>query len=79
MNSNTDFFRTYDPLDDFLFAGYMASKGCEKQLNSLINGILTENNEDSILELEIISNKLLPGEIEGNKSCILDLRSISPN
>ena len=79
MNSNVDFFRTYDPLDDFLFAGYMASKGCEKQLNSLINGILTENNEDSILELEIISNKLLPGEIEGNKSCILDLRSISPN
>ena len=79
MNSNVDFFRTYDPLDDFLFAGYMASKGCEKQLNSLINGILAENNEDSILELEIISNKLLPGEIEGNKSCILDLRSISPN
>jgi predicted transposase/invertase (TIGR01784 family) len=54
----------------------MASDGREKQLKSFINAVLKENN-DSIEFIEIIENKLISGEIKGQKNCILDLRSVS--
>nr|WP_225370024.1 Rpn family recombination-promoting nuclease/putative transposase [Methanobrevibacter arboriphilus] len=69
--------RGYDPLYDFLFSNYMASKGCERQLTGLINAILVENNEESVFNLEIIDNKFLSGKVVNNKNCILDLRSKS--
>lgn len=76
MSFNNE-IRNYDPLYDFLFMGYMASSGCERQLTSLINAILVENDENLVSELEIVDNKSLPANIMGKKSCILDLRSVA--
>lgn len=62
---------------DFLFSSYMASKGCERQLNGLVNAILVENNEYNVFDLKIVDNKFLSGKVADNKNCILDLRSKS--
>ena len=72
-----EFLRGYDPLYDFLFSNYMASEGCERQLTSLINAILVENNENIIFDLKIVDNKFLSGKVANNRNCILDLRSKS--
>jgi hypothetical protein len=49
----------------------MASKGMENQLKSFINSVIMENN-DLIASVDIIANKLIAGEINGKKNCILD-------
>ncbi|MDR2624324.1 MAG: Rpn family recombination-promoting nuclease/putative transposase [Methanobrevibacter sp.] len=37
--------RFFDPLDDYLFSQYMASKGMENQLKSFINAVILENDD----------------------------------
>ncbi|MDR2829857.1 MAG: Rpn family recombination-promoting nuclease/putative transposase [Methanobrevibacter sp.] len=77
-NNNWRIFimRSFSPLDDYLFSQYMASKGMENQLKSFINSVIMENN-DIVVSIDIIANKLIAGEIKGKKNCILDLRSVA--
>jgi hypothetical protein len=49
----------------------MASKGMGNQLNSFINSVIMENN-DLLVSIDIIANKLIVDEISGKKNCILD-------
>jgi len=70
-------YKDYDPLNDALFSKYMASKGCEKQFLSFINAILKCHGEEKVNSIEIIDNKVLYPVIDGQKTCILDLRSVT--
>ncbi|MDR3290795.1 MAG: Rpn family recombination-promoting nuclease/putative transposase [Methanobrevibacter sp.] len=70
--------RSFNPLDDYLFSQYMASEGMESKLKSFINAVILED-DDSIDSIDIIANKMIAGEIKGKKTCILDLRSESPD
>ena len=73
----TDEYEDYDPLNDILFSKYMASKGCEKQFLSFINAVFSYHNEETVNDIKIINNKVLYPEIKGQKTCFLDLRSIT--
>jgi predicted transposase/invertase (TIGR01784 family) len=66
-----------DPLNDFVFSKFMASEGCEKILLSFFNSVFQEIGIDIVEAIDIIDNKFISADIKGNKSCILDLRSIA--
>ena len=70
-------YKNYDPLNDALFSKYMASKESRKQFLSFINAIFTYHNEKEINDIKIINNKVLYPVIDGQKTCVLDLRSIT--
>jgi predicted transposase/invertase (TIGR01784 family) len=64
-------------MNDFLFSKFMASEGCEKILLSFFNSIFQEIEIEIIKNIDIIDNKFISADIKGNKSCILDLRSVA--
>jgi predicted transposase/invertase (TIGR01784 family) len=66
-----------NPLNDFLFQKYLGEKGDEEQLLSLLNAILARTNKNNLEKVEIIENKTLTPDIVGNKTSILDVRSIT--
>ncbi len=67
----------FDPMNDFLFSKFMASKGCEKTLLSFFNSVFNEIGIDLVGVIDIIDNKFISADIKGNKSCALDLRSVT--
>ncbi|MCL2115884.1 MAG: Rpn family recombination-promoting nuclease/putative transposase [Methanobrevibacter sp.] len=55
----------------------MASEGCEKRLLSFFNSVFHDVGIKSIENIDIVDNKFISADIKGNKSCILDLRSLA--
>ncbi|MDR2966607.1 MAG: Rpn family recombination-promoting nuclease/putative transposase [Methanobacteriaceae archaeon] len=66
----------FDPMNDFLFSKFMGSEGCEKILLSFFNSVFQEVGIKVMESVDIVDNKFISADIKGNKSCILDLRSV---
>jgi hypothetical protein len=66
-----------NPLNDYMFLKVMGEKGDEEQLCSFLNAVLKREGQDAIKSVEIIENKMLAAEVVGDKTSILDLRSIT--
>jgi predicted transposase/invertase (TIGR01784 family) len=66
-----------NPLNDYLFLKYMGEKGDEEQLLAFLNAVLQRTGKGSLKSVEIIENKTLTAEIIGNKTSILDIRSVT--
>jgi predicted transposase/invertase (TIGR01784 family) len=68
-----------NPLNDYLFMKYMGEKGDEEQLLAFLNVVLQRTSRSGITSVEIVENKALSAEIIGDKSSILDVRSVMPD
>jgi predicted transposase/invertase (TIGR01784 family) len=66
-----------NPLNDYMFLKIMGEKGDEEQLCSFLNAVLEREGQDTIKSVEIIENKIMTAEIIGDKTSILDVRSIT--
>jgi len=66
----------YNPLNDFLFLKYMAEKGCEQSLMSFINALFNEYGK-KVDDIKLISDKVIPVKLKGEKGCFVDLRAES--
>jgi predicted transposase/invertase (TIGR01784 family) len=64
-----------NPLNDYLFLKVMGEKGDEEQLCSFLNAVLGRKGQDALESLEIIENKVMPAEVIGDKTSILDVRA----
>jgi predicted transposase/invertase (TIGR01784 family) len=66
-----------NPLNDYMFLKIMGEKGDEEQLRSFLNAVLEREGRDVIRSVEIIENKKITAKIIGDKTSILDIRSIT--
>jgi predicted transposase/invertase (TIGR01784 family) len=60
-----------------MFLKVMGEKGDEEQLCSFLNAVLEREGQDTIKSVEIVENKMLAAEVVGDKTSILDVRSIA--
>jgi predicted transposase/invertase (TIGR01784 family) len=68
-----------NPLNDYLFMKYMGEKGDEEQLLAFLNVVLQKTGRSGITSIEIVEHKTFSAEIIGDKTSILDIRSVMPD
>jgi predicted transposase/invertase (TIGR01784 family) len=54
----------------------LGMKGCEPQLQELLNALLRQSGRAMLCSVEIVENTTLPAEIIGGKKSILDVRAL---
>ncbi|MDR1950435.1 MAG: Rpn family recombination-promoting nuclease/putative transposase [Spirochaetaceae bacterium] len=64
-----------NPLNDLIFMAMLGKKGCEPQLQGLLNAFLCKTGRDRLSSVEIIEHTTLPPEIIGAKKSVLDVRA----
>ena len=64
-----------NPLNDYLFLKVMGEKGDEVQLLGFLNAALGRSGNDRIASVEIIENKSLSADFQGDKASVLDVRA----
>ena len=64
-----------NPLNDYLFLKVMGEKGSEIQLLGFLNAALGRTENDKLVSVEIIENKILSAEFIGAKTSVLDVRA----
>jgi predicted DNA binding protein len=60
-----------------MFLKIMGEKGDEEQLCSFLNTVLEREGRDAITSVEIVENKTMTAEVIGDKTSILDVRSVT--
>jgi predicted transposase/invertase (TIGR01784 family) len=66
----------FNPMNDFLFFKIMGEKGDEEQLLGFLNAVLKRTGENRLVSVEIVENRTFTAEVVGDKSSILDVRSV---
>jgi predicted transposase/invertase (TIGR01784 family) len=65
-----------NPLNDYLFFKVMGEKGDEEQLLGFLNAVLKRTDKYRLVSVEILENKTFTAEVIGDKTSILDIRSV---
>jgi predicted transposase/invertase (TIGR01784 family) len=60
-----------------MFLKIMGEKGDEEQLCAFLNAVLGRNGKNAIASVEILENRMIPAEVVGDKTSILDVRAVT--